>query len=89
MDSCRCPINIDYDIKSGCLQVIGCCINGHRLDWVSSDFQLNKNNKRFYDSNLLLAAAVIVSGNNFAKIVKFFKFMGVSIISPTTFYNYQ
>ena len=82
-------MNADYDIKSGCLRVIGCCANGHRLDWVSSDFQLNKKGKRFYDINLLLVAAVVVSGNNFAKINKHFKVMGVSFISPTTFYNYQ
>ena len=35
-------MNVDCDIKSGCLRVIGCCAYGNKLDWVSSDFQLNK-----------------------------------------------
>ena len=40
-------------------------------------------------NNLQAAAAVLLSGNNFAKVEKFASFMGLSFISPSTFYRVQ
>ena len=89
MDSCTSQIDVDYEIIGSCLQVCGCCTSGHRLDWASSDFHLNQNNSRIYNSNLSLVAAIILSGNNFAKMNICFKIMGMPIVSRTTFYSYQ
>lgn len=40
-------------------------------------------------NNLQAAAAVLLSGNNFAKVEKFASFMGLSFISPSTFFRVQ
>ena len=40
-------------------------------------------------NNLQAAAAVLLSGNNFAKVEKFASFMGLSFISPSTLYRVQ
>ena len=82
-------IEVDYKIIGCCLQVSGCCTSGHRLDWASSNFHLNQNNSKIYDSNLSLVAAIILSGNNFVKMDNCFKFLGMPMVSRTTFYSYQ
>lgn len=89
VDSCTSQIDVDYKISGSCLQVYGCCTSGHRLDWASSDFHLNQNNTRIYNSNLSLVAAIILPDNNFAKMKDLFKFMGMPIVSRTTFFSYQ
>lgn len=40
-------------------------------------------------NNLQAAAAVLLSGNNFAKIERFAQFWGLSFISPSTFFRVQ
>lgn len=40
-------------------------------------------------NNFQAAAAVLLSGNNFSKIEKFAEFMGLSFISPSTFFRVQ
>ena len=89
MGSCTSQIEVHYKIIGCCLQVSGCCTSGHRLDWASSNFHLNQNNSKIYDSNLSLVAAIILSGNNFAKMDNCFKFLGMPMVSRTTFYSYQ
>ena len=87
--SCTSQIEVDYKIVGCCVQVYGCCTSGHQLDRASSDFHLNQNNSKIYDSNLSLVAAIILSGSNFAKLDNCFKFMGMPMVSRTTFYSYQ
>jgi len=86
---CGSPINIDYDVSGCCLVMFGCCANGHRLDWASSDFHTNKNGSKIYNINVALSAAIIFSGNSFSKISNCLKFMNVATISSSTFHCYQ
>ena len=83
---CGSPIDVDY---SSCLTMVGCCGNGHVLDWVLSDFHTNKNGSRIFNINLSLTSATILSGNSFAKISMLFKFMNIASIKKTSFHTYQ
>lgn len=46
-------------------------------------------NRRMHSGDLLMAAAVLLSGNNFKKIELFSKFLKMPIISNTTFHKIQ
>ena len=76
-------------------RVVGCillvksvCSQGHTFSW-SSPVLMNSNNAVIYKGNLVFAAALLLSGNNYYKIRQFCRFMGLRCISPTTYYRYQ
>jgi len=87
--NCTSTIDIDYGMSGCCLTMIGCCGNGHVLDWTSSDFHTSKNGSRIFNINLSLASAIVVSGNSFVKISTCLRFMKVASIEKTTFHSYQ
>lgn len=60
------------------------CSMGHKGTF-SSSRDLND----IYSNNLQLAASIMVSGNNFAKVEKMANFLGLSFISDSTFYRMQ
>lgn len=80
---------VAYEVTGCCLQLSGVCQGGHRFNWSSSEFHVNKNHAKMFDINLLLASAIVVSGNSFAKVKMLFNFMHLAVISKTTFYTYQ
>ena len=80
---------VTYELTGCCLQLSGVCQDGHRFNWSSSEFHTNKNQTKIFDINLLMASAVVVSGNSFTKVKMLFNFMNLAIISKTTFYSYQ
>lgn len=86
---CGSVINVGYEFYGCCIKLYGCCSNGHKLDWVSSDFHSNNNGTRIYNINIDLASTIVLSGNSFAKLSTFFKFMNMATISWTTFHSYQ
>ena len=86
---CDANREVSYEVNGSCLQLSGMCQNGHRFNWSSSEFHINKNQAKIFDSNVLLASVIVLSGNSYAKIKMLFDFMSLAIISPTTFYNYQ
>ena len=65
------------------------CRNGHRQKWISSEVLGAKHNSDFYLNDYLLAAAIIISGNNFSKFALLSKALGLSIISSNTFTRFQ
>ena len=85
--NCTSTIDIDYGMSGCCLTMIGCCGNGHVLDWTSSDFHTSKNGSCIFNINLSLASAIVVSGNSL--ISTFLRFMKVASIEKTTFHSYQ
>ena len=94
MSRAHCEANheVSYEINGSCLQLLqlsGVYQNGHRFYWSSSEFHTNKNQAKIFDSNVLLASVIVLSGNSYAKIKMLFNFMRLATISPTTFYNYQ
>ena len=50
----RSPVDIDYSLSGCCLTMVGCCGNGHVLDWVSLDFHTNKKGSRIFNINVYL-----------------------------------
>ena len=56
------------------------CKNGHSQKWVSSKVLGAKHNSDFYLNDYLLAAAIIISGNNYSKFALLCKALGLSII---------
>ena len=65
------------------------CRNGHSQKWISSEVLGAKHNSDFYLNDNLLAAAIIISGNNYSKFALLCKALGLSIISSNTFTRFQ
>ena len=65
---CESVINIGYQFCSCCIKLYGCCTNGHKLYWASSDFHLNNNGSGIYNINIDLASAIVLSGNSLQKL---------------------
>ncbi|KAL5017769.1 hypothetical protein ScPMuIL_005150 [Solemya velum] len=62
------------------------CLNGHIVyKWVSQPVL----NRGLHGGDLLSAAAIVASGNNFAKIALFAKFMKLNFLGSNTFTNIQ
>lgn len=72
---CMHSHQVSYTVVSSYIEVKGTCPNGHTYYWTSSDFHTTNRNAKISDSNLLLASGIILSGNSYAKICKFFGFM--------------
>ena len=60
-----------------------CCL-GHK-----GTFSSSRDVNDIYCNNLQLAASIMFSGNNFAKVEKMANFLGLSFISDSTFYRMQ
>ena len=86
---CEAKHEVSYEVTGSCIQLSGVCSNGHRFYWSSSKCNINKNQARMFESNLLLASVVVFSGNGYSKVKRLFDFMRLAVILPTTFYNYQ
>lgn len=82
--------HVSHKFCGCCLIVEGRCSNGHIFNWESSPHALmNTHKSKSYVDNLDFAAAIILSGNNFAKVKLFCCFLGLPCISKTTFHAYQ
>ena len=89
VDGCRARRDIDYKIHGCTVKLFGICTQGHRFVWESSDVITSKAGGRLYLDNLNFASALILSGNNFCKMMAFASFYGLKIIGVITFHGYQ
>lgn len=89
MDGCRTKREIDYEVCGCSVKVLGVCTKGHRFIWESSDVVTSKAGGRLYVDNLNFASSLILSGNNFRKMMVFARFYGLHIIKVTAFHGYQ
>ena len=71
------------------LEITCSCENNHFSKWTSSEVLDYKNNNRIYVNDSMLAASVIVSGNNYAKFKLLCQALGLSLISESTFLRFQ
>ena len=78
-----------WHIKGGVLHVMWTCENGHSDDWTSSQILCEKRGQKVFVNTILMAAAVLVTGNNFEKIRAFFQFLGTGFLSTSTFHRIQ
>ena len=63
-----------WHIRGGVLVIMWTCENGHSDYWTSSKVLLQK----VFSNTMLMAAAVLITGNNFEKMRTFFQFLGTS-----------
>ena len=89
VDGCRARREVDYKLTGCCITVFGICTSGHRFNWNSSDTLISQAGGMIYLDNLNFASALVLSGNNYRKIMVFARFYGLHIIEVTTFHGYQ
>ena len=63
------------------------CCHEHSNSWILSEVLTVKNNQKVYVNNVQLSAAILQSGNNFAKFELLAKFLVLSSISETLLQN--
>lgn len=76
-------------VEAGVMCIYWKCTNGHQGRWTSSKLLCQKEGQNIYTNSILLAAAVIITGNNYDKINLFFQFMNLCFISKATFSRLQ
>ena len=81
---CANAATIKYHLVGPNLIVNWYCCSGHKGKFASSKLV-----NEMYANNLQVAASVLLSGNNFAKIERMASFLGLSFISDSTFYRMQ
>ena len=86
---CQLQCNVTTRIVGCTLEVKMECSYGHRFIWASSPTMRNDNRRVIYKCNLVLASALLLSGNNYYKIRRLFSFMDMQCISPSTYFTYQ
>lgn len=60
------------------------CSSGHK-----GTFATSRDKNDTYHTNMQLAASILLSGNNYAKVENMANFLGLSFISDSTFYRMQ
>lgn len=78
-----------WKLDVGVLRISWECSNGHCGCWASSKVLCEKNGQDIYTTSLLLAAGVIITGNNIDKLILFSRFLGLNFISRSTFHRLQ
>ena len=75
--------------EGGVLIVSWKCTRGYNGIWESSAVHGVKRGRKVYAATVLLAASVVVSGNNFDKLSMFMEFLNVNFLSESTFSRIQ
>jgi len=75
---------VGYNVVIKCL-----CEMGHTFVCASSPTICYAGNSEMFKNNLVFAASILLSGNNFYKIQQLCKISNISCISPTTYFLYQ
>jgi len=88
---CGGGLHVKQDVKTcgSRVEITRKCDKGHAQKWVSSEVLGVKNNVDFFLNDSLLAAAIIISGNNYSKFSLLCKALGLNIISSNTFTRFQ
>lgn len=88
---CGEGLHVKQDVKTigSRVQITRRCKNGHCQKWVSSEVLGVKNHVEFFVNDSLLAAAIIISGNNYGKFALLCKALGLNMISVNTFTRFQ
>ena len=89
VNHCRARREVKYKIHGCSIKLSGTCTNGHDFFWDLSDFIASQTGGRPYLNNLNFASALVLSGNNFRKIMIFARFYGLHIVGVTSFHGYQ
>ena len=74
--------------EASALKVKVQCINGHQFTWASQP-TLGEGSAGVYAGSLLIAASILFSGGNFAKVAHFASILKMNFISKSTFFRHQ
>ena len=84
----QCSV-VNKKSEGGILIVSWNCTEGHNGMWQSSSVLGVKRGQKVYAATILLAASIVVSGNNFDKLSMLMKFLNLSFLSESTFSQFQ
>ena len=84
----QCSV-VNKKSEGGILIVSWNCTEGHNGMWQSSSVLGVKRGQKVYAATVLLAASIVVSGNNFDKLSMLMKFLNLSFLSESTFSQFQ
>ena len=87
--NCSNALKFTTSIRGCVLTIQGSCEDGHVFYWSSSEELYSQNGGKVMLDNLYLAAAVVLSGNQFSKVKLMFRFAEIACLSSTTFHAYQ
>ena len=65
------------------------CDNKHCGIWSSSEVLCVAHTSEIHVNDILSTACILLSGNNFAKIIQYFKFLNLQLPQESTFYRVQ
>lgn len=80
---------VNKKLEGGVLLITHKCSNGHNGVWSSSSILGEKCGQRMFVSSVLLASSILVSGNNFEKVVLLAKSLNLNFVSSSTFSRIQ
>lgn len=88
---CGDVLSVTQDVTSigSPVEITRKCRNGHSQKCISSEVLGAKHNSDFHLNDYLLAAVVIISGNNYSKFALLCKALGLSIISSNFFHGFS
>ena len=88
---CGEGLHVNKDVRTcgSRVEIIRQCKNNHSKKWVSSEVLGVKSNNEFFLNDSLIAAAIIISGNNYSKFALMCKALGLNIITINTFTRFQ
>ena len=76
-------------LEGGVLSVAYGCEKGHDGVWYSSKILCGKKGQKLFVSSTLLAAATLITGNNFEKLNLFARWLKMNFVSQSTFSRIQ
>ena len=86
---CGSSMTVRHSLIGSCVQLDCLCVNGHIYKWASTNMHYNKNDIGISHNDLLLGAAILLSGSHFAKVKRMFDILSLQCISESTYYRYQ
>ena len=85
---CGETLSTSHNMSGAVLAIQWNCSNGHSNSWISSEVLTVKNNQKVYVNNVQLSAAILLSGNNFAKFELLAKFLAFLRLCITEYRNF-
>ena len=85
---CGAKLNFHTKVVGCSLELSWCCLSGHSRKWVSSETLPSNKRGTIALNDAMLASAVIISGNNYAKFSLLCQALGMQIISKSSFLRF-
>lgn len=86
---CGAELNFHTKVVGCSLELSWRCLSGHSRKWVSSETLPSNKRGTISLNDAMLASAVIISGNNYAKFSLLCQALGMQIISESSFLRFQ